>query len=360
MITADIMALASAVLIILVFVLSLLFLRLITSRNGRSEIARIEQTLGDQQRFQVELAGRLTMLAEVMTNRQSDLSETLSTRVETLSHHLSQSVRHQTTATSEQIAKIGERLSVIDNAHSAVGDLSRQVQDLTAILGDKQARGLYGQGRMEAILGDCLPLQSFELQPRLSTGVRPDALVRLPGQVPPLVIDAKFPLEAFDRWLKAVDEAHKKKAASEIKRDVLKHIGDIHDRYLISGETHDTALMFLPAESLYATLHEHFPDLIQKALRLRVMIVSPSTTMLTIQLLQNMLRDYRVSEQAIQLRSEIDHLMEDIAKLTELVAKLRSNHDRQRADLDRIAALAQSLTKHHHLLANPTHQDPRC
>lgn len=347
MIISQALILGVVALLVFFIISSFVFFRLGASGKGRLDAARVDQTLRDQQRFQVELAGRLTMLAEVVASRQSDLSEALGARVDTMSQHLSQSVRHQTTATYDQISKLGERLSVMDEAQSSVGELSRRVQDLTAILGDKQSRGLYGQGRMEAILGDCLPPHSFDLQPRLSTGVRPDALVQLPGRIAPLVIDAKFPLEAFDRWRKASEAAAKKKAASDIRRDMLKHLGDIHDRYLIAGETHDTALMFLPAESLYATLHEHFPDLIQKALRLRVMIVSPSSTMLTIQLLQTMLRDYQVTEQAVQLRSGIDRLMDDVMKLTDLVAKLRTQHERQQADLDRVAALAKGLVKHH-------------
>lgn len=330
--------------------------RMITgqSRSGEAldAVSRLEQSLANQQHFQADLAGRLQMLTEVFASRQNDLAQTLTARVDGLSHNLGQSVRLQAQVTSEQIAKVSERLAVIDEAQVVVGDLNQQVHGLTALLGDKQSRGLFGQGRMEAILGDCLPPGSFRLQPILSTGVKPDALVLLPKPMPPLVIDAKFPLEAFERWQGAHTDEKKKQSERAIRRDILKHVGDIHDRYLIAGETHDTALMFLPAESLYATLHEHFADVVQKALRLRVILVSPTSMMLAIQVLQNLLRDYRVSETVTELRTEMDVLSDNVVTLLSQINKLKADYDRLGTDLNQVFKTAEAISSRKDVISN--------
>ena len=309
-------------------------------------INHVTQQLADQQRFQAELAGRMRMLADVFASRQNDLAQSLTARVDGLSHQLGQTVTAQGQATGAHLAKIGERLAVIDRARETLTALSGQVTDLSTLLGDKQARGAFGQGQMEAILRDMLPAGRYQFQATLSSGVRPDALVELPGDTPPLVIDAKFPLEAFQRLDQSETPEEAKVAARALRRDMLKHIVDIRDRYLIPGETHETALLFLPAESLFARLHESFPDIIQKAFEVRVVLVSPSLLVLAVHVIQHVLKDAHISAAARDIQVQVTALSGDIQALAGAVQKLRRHHDQTSEDLDKILALSDRVSKH--------------
>src|SRR5260370_25853539 len=140
-----------------------------------------------------------------------------------------------------------------------------------------------------------------------------------------MVIDAKFPLEAVTALRDSKSEDERKTAAQRIRQDVAKHVADIAGKYLIPGETQDLALMFVPSESIYAELHDGFDDVVQKAYRARVVIVSPSLLMLAIQVIQQIQKDARMREAADQIHAEVDHLMDDLKRLHERVLKLQSH-----------------------------------
>ena len=213
--------------------------------------------------------------------------------------------------TSENLQKLHERLGIIDNAHKNLTDLTSQVTTLRDVLANKQSRGAFGQARMEAIVQDGMPKGAYEFQYTLSNGKRPDCVVFLPDQRP-LVIDAKFPLEAVTALREAKTDEERKVAAQRMRQDVAKHVADIAEKYLIPGETQDTALMFVPSESVYAELHDGFDDVIQKAYRARVVLVSPSLLMLAIQVMQQILKDARMRDAADQIRTEVGHMMDDL------------------------------------------------
>ena len=176
---------------------------------------------------------------------------------------------------------------------------------LSNILANKQTRGAFGQGRMEAIVSDSLPPGAFAFQFTLKSGSRPDCVIHLPNDAPPLVIDAKFPLEAYNA-LKAAETPEALKAAQQqFRGDLVKHVKDIREKYLVPGETHDTAFMFVPSESVFAEIHERFDDVVQRAYRARVVIVSPSLLLLSIQVIQAVLRDHRLREQAHVIQDEV-------------------------------------------------------
>ncbi len=226
--------------------------------------------------------------------------------------------------TVENLDKLNERLAVIDNAQKNITDLASQVTSLQDVLSNKQTRGAFGQGRMEAIVQDGLPKGAYEFQHTLKNGKRPDCVVFLPDQRP-LVIDAKFPLEAVTALRDAKSEDERKFAARQVRQDVMKHVTDISDRYLIAGETQDIALMFVPSESVYAELHDGFDDVVQKAYRLQVMLVSPTLLMLAIQVIQQIQKDARMREAADQIHDEVGHLMNDVSLLGDRVRKLQSH-----------------------------------
>ena len=212
------------------------------------------------------------------------------------------------------------------------------------VLANKQSRGAFGQARMEAIVQDGMPQGAYEFQYTLSTGKRPDCVVFLPDQRP-LCIDAKFPLEAMTALHDARSDEEKKFATQRLRNDVMKHVNDIAEKYLIAGETQDTALMFVPSESVYAEIHDGFDDVIQKAYRARVVLVSPSLLMLAIQVMQQILKDARMRDAADQIRTEVLNLGDDLGRLRERVLKLQKHFGDVNEDVRQILISADKIEK---------------
>ena len=237
-----------------------------------------------------------------------------------------------------------ERLGIIDNAHKNLTDLTSQVTTLRDVLANKQSRGAFGQARMEAIVQDGMPKGSYEFQHTLSTGKRPDCVVFLPDQRP-LCIDAKFPLEAVTALHDARTDEEKKFATQRLRADVMKHVSDIAEKYLIAGETQDTALMFVPSESVYAEIHDGFDDVVQKAYRASVVLVSPSLLMLAIQVMQQILKDARMRDAADQIRTEVLNLGDDLGRLRDRVLKLQKHFSEANEDVRQILISADKIEK---------------
>ena len=290
-----------------------------------------DDKVAEMNRLQAELTGRMQTMAEILSTRQGDLARLVADRMEGLRHQVGQGLEQNVRQTTESLGKLQERLAVIDNAQKNLTSLTSEVVTLRDVLSNKQARGAYGQGRMEAIIRDGLPSAFFAFQPQLSNGKRPDCLVTLPGDGRGLVIDAKFPLESFTQLREARGEEARKAAAARVRNDVGVHVKDIAERYFLPGETQDLALLFVPSESIYADLHEHFDDVIQKAHRARIMIVSPSLLALAIQLMQSLVRDARMREEAQVIQSEVGKLLADVRRLAERAEKL-DQHFRQAQD----------------------------
>src|SRR5439155_21448011 len=205
-------------------------------------------------------------------------------------------------------------------------------------------RGAFGQGRMEIIVEDGLPKDCYQFQFTLSNNCRPDCAVFLPDKRP-LVIDAKIPLEAVTALREAKSDDERKQAAARLRQDVSRHIGDIASKYLIPGETQELALMFVPSESVYAELHDGFDDVVQKAYRAKVVIVSPSLLMLAIQVIQQIQRDARMREAADQIHAEVGHLMDDLKRLHERVLKLQQHFGQANEDVRQILISAEKIEK---------------
>lgn len=303
----------------------------------------LDEKLADVSRLQAELTGRLGTIGEVLTTRQSDLARLVTERLDTVGARLGTGLEATTKATTEQLAQLGERLAVIDAAQGRLAGLTEQVVGLKDILANKQARGAFGQGRMEAILRDGLPPGAYEFQATLSTGKRPDAVVRLPGDHRLLVIDAKFPLESFTDLKSATDDDARRIAAQRVRQDVGRHLRDIAERYFVPGETQDLALLFVPSESIYADIAEHFEDVVQKAHRARILLVSPSLMMMAVQVLQGLVRDARVREQAHLIQSEVRRLLDDVRRLRERVGKLDQHFRQAQEDIVQIGTSADKI-----------------
>jgi DNA recombination protein RmuC len=246
--------------------------------------------------------------------------------------HLGTSVQTASKQTTENLQKLNERLAVIDNAQRNLTDLASQVTSLQSVLTNKQSRGAFGQARMESIVQDGLPKGAYEFQYTLSNRTRPDCCVFMPDKRP-LIIDAKFPLEGVTAFREAKSEDEKRLAMQRLRQDVTRHFSEIADKYLIPGETHEMALMFVPSESVYAEIYDNFDDLVQKAYRARVVMVSPALLMLAIQVVQQIQKDARMREAADQIRDEVGHLMGDIGRLGDRVRKLQQHFNQSNEDV---------------------------
>jgi DNA recombination protein RmuC len=314
--------------------LALLLYLVSAVRRLRRERAEVAAAMAEIARRQAEMTGRMTSFTEVFGARQGDFARMLAERIE-----------RGANAQAESLTKLASRLAVIDAAQQSIGALASQVSSLEKVLSNKQARGAWGQGRMEAIVRDGLPAGAFAFQATLSTGARPDCLVRLPGDPRALVIDAKFPLESFAAFRDAAAPEAKARAGKLVRADVGRHVQDIAGKYLIPGETQDVALMFVPAESLYADLQEHFPEVVERAQRARVVIVSPALLALAIQVVQALARDARVREEARIIQTEVARLLADIGRLDERVARLDQHFRQAQEDVAGIRTSTEKISR---------------
>jgi DNA recombination protein RmuC len=290
------------------------------------------EEMAELKQAQSEAAQRLEAMLGMLAKSQSQLQHVVNERLDNVSHRLGESIQKTTQSTSENLQKLHERLGVIDSAQKNITELASQVTSLQSVLANKQSRGAFGQGRMEAIVQDGLPKGAYEFQYTLSNRNRPDCCVFLPDKRP-LVIDSKFPLEAVSAYSGARTDDERKAAAAKLRQDVAKHIADIANKYLIPGETQELAFMFVPSESVYAELHEGFDDIVQKAFRAKVVIVSPSLLMLAIQLVRQNQRDARMQEAADQIRDEVGRLVKDVHLLGDRIRKLQSHFSQSTEDI---------------------------
>jgi DNA recombination protein RmuC len=291
-----------------------------------------DPVMAELTRAHADAAARLEAMIGMLAKGQSQLAHTVNQRLDSVSHRLGDSLEKTKLSTAENLQKLGERLAVIDRAQKNITDLATQVTSLQGVLANKQSRGAFGQWRMETIIQDGLPKGAYAFQPTLANRTRPDCCVFLPDQRP-LVIDAKFPLEGVTAYREAKSDDERNAAAARLRTDVSKHVADIAEKYLIPGETQEMAFMFVPSESIYAELYDGFDDLVQKAYRARVVVVSPSILMLAIQVVQQVQRDARMREAADQIRDEVARLVKDVGLLGDRVRKLQTHFNQSNEDI---------------------------
>ena len=287
-------------------------------------------------------------LQQTVQTSQGQFQQTVNERLDAVTARLGESLSASTNTTAEYLQNLHARLAVIDSAQKNIADLASQVSlhvgSLNNILANKQSRGAFGQGQLEAIVADLLPKGAYEFQHTLTNKMRPDCVIFVPDSGH-LVIDAKFPLEAMTAWRDAVSDDDRKIAIQRVRQDIGKHVTDIAEKYMIAGETQDVALMFIPSESLYADIYDSFDDVVQRARRARVMIVSPNMAVLAIQLVRQMRKDAQMREAVDQIRFEIGHMMKDVALLGDRVRKLQGHFGQTTKDMDDILTSAGRIEK---------------
>ena len=322
----------------------LLWVGSILSQGSRERLQEAAAQLERQRQLDQQMDAVRALQAEV-TGRIATLTQSVGERFDSLQNRVGDGLKENVKETTESLSKLNERLAVIDAAQKNLNSLTSEVLTLKDVLSNKQTRGAFGQGRMESIIRDALPPNAFEFQATLKNGKRPDCVIRLPNDPRPLVIDAKFPLESVTAFREARSDEEKKLAIARVRNDVAIHIKDISDKYIVPGETQEIAVMFVPSESIYADLHEFFDDVIQKAQQKRIMIASPSLLMMAIQMLQVIVKDSRMREQAHLVQQEVGRILDDVRRLNDRVGKLDTHFRQAQEDVAGITTSADKIVR---------------
>lgn len=314
------------------------------------------ESLDKMMEAQASLAGRLAQMAEAQAAQQDKLSDrlqaqerqlskTLEDRLSDVSKRVGDGLQKSTEKNAESLQSLQERLAVIDAAQKKIQTLSEQVVSLQDVLSNKQARGAFGEIQLKDLVSAALPPSVYGFQVPLSNGKRADCVLNLPNPPGKIVIDAKFPLENYHLMRNADTEGDRTKASRAFGTDVLKHVKDISERYIVPGETAESALMFLPSEAVYAELHANFPDVLEKSYRARVWIVSPTTLMATLNTIRAVLKDARMREQAGVIQQEVGILLKDVGRLDKRVDSLSRHFDQANRDVQDIRVSSEKITR---------------
>ncbi len=320
------------------FAAALVLFVVLRGRGERSGRAALESQLAD-------LSQKLVMLQADLGGRLQQAQSGVNERLDGLGKRLGDGLAEQTEKTGETLKELQTRLAVIDRAQQNIANLSQQVVGLQDILSNKQARGALGEIQLQDIVTSILPRSAYELQVTLSRGTRVDCLLKLPNPPGPIAIDAKFPLESYVALREASEERAMVEARRAFRADVVKHLKDIAERYILPGETAESALMFLPSEAVYAEIHSNFRDVIEESYRRRVWIVSPTTLMATLNTVRAVLKDARMREQAGVIQAEVRKLLEDIGRLDDRVGRLNRHFDQTVDDIRQIRISTDKVTR---------------
>ncbi|EJW20889.1 hypothetical protein IMCC14465_06850 [alpha proteobacterium IMCC14465] len=305
----------------------------------------LDTILADINRQQAEMTGRLNSFADMQEAAKGEINRTLSERLDSVSKNVTHTLQESREKTSKTLGELGERLSLIDKAQQQITALSGQVVELQHILDNKQARGAFGEAQLADIVIDGLPESAYLFQHTLSNGKRADCLINLPNPPGPVVVDSKFPLEAYQKFKQAADEIEQKTALQQFGQDTLKHAEAIRDKYIITGETADAALMFLPSESIFSELHIRRPDIVDKCRSMRVYPVSPNTMSLTLNTVRAIMRDVKMREQASIIQKEVHVMIEDVVRLNDRISKLRTHFDQANKDIEMIETSGTKISR---------------
>jgi DNA recombination protein RmuC len=305
---------------------------------------------------QAELTGRMAQIAEGQVNQQARIAEMMQTQEREVSRKLEERLADVTRKMGEGLEKsrtqqqtslgdLKERLAIIDTAQKNITELSSQVVGLQDILSNKQARGAFGEIQLADLVRNILPPNAYTFQASIGDNRRVDCLLTLPNPPGAIAIDAKFPLESYYALTAAEDDIARVQARKSLAADVLKHVRDIAEKYIVPGETAESALMFLPSEAVYAELHANLPAVIEQSWKARVWIVSPTTLMATLNTVRAILKDARMREQAHVIQKEVGILLGDVDRLDSRVGKLETHFRQADDDIRQIRISTEKITK---------------
>ncbi len=307
------------------------------------------QSLGDGQE---RLAGGLHHVSEAQAVSQTAMLKVMEQRLAEVQRQMTEALHGTSTRTARSLGELQQRLETIDKAQANIEKLSGNVLSLQDILSNKQTRGAFGEIQLHDIVQKALPKDAYTMQATLTNGRRADCLIHLPNPPGPIVIDAKFPLEAYEALRRADSPRLQQEAAQLMRAAVRAHIRAISEKYILEGETADGALMFLPSEAVYAELHANFPDLVREGFSAKVWIVSPTTCMATLNTMRAVLKDARMREQAGAIRKELSLLYADVERLGARVENLDRHFGQAAKDIEEIKISSDKATKRARRLDN--------
>ncbi|AAV96588.1 DNA recombination protein RmuC [Ruegeria pomeroyi] len=365
----------------LLLILLMLFLSLrAANRSARTtepmaqQLAWLGQNVQQLSMGQEQLRGGLAHVSDAQANAQVQVIQTVEARLSAVQQHMndrladnamraqramtemqekmSTTLHGNSKQTATSLTQLQERLAAIDKAQDNITKLSGDVLSLQDILSNKQTRGAFGEIQLNDIVSKALPTDSYSLQHTLSNGRRADCLIHLPNPPGPIVIDSKFPLEAYEALRRAETPPQLAEAARQMKAAVRAHIKAISEKYIIEGETADGALLFLPSEAVYAELHANFADIVREGFAARVWIVSPTTCMATLNTMRAILKDARMREQAGAIRKELSLLHKDVERLGDRVQNLDRHFGQAAKDLSEIKISADKAGRRAQRLDN--------
>ena len=283
--------------------------------------------------------------SDELGKRVEGLTRTTDSRLQEISGQVEKRLTEGFEKTTETFTRVLEHLSRIDEAQKRITELSTSVVSLQEVLTDKRSRGAFGEVQLAGLVRNIMPEGSFSLQHTLSNGTRVDCLLTLPDPTGDVPIDAKFPLESFQRMMDdELAETDRARAARQFRQDIRRHINDIAQKYLIPGETADGAVMFLPAEAVFAEIHAHFPDLVEEAQRARVWLVSPTTLMAVLTTARAVLKDEATRKQVHIIQDHLRKLAEDFGRFQQRMDKLAVHIRQAHEDVKQVNTSARKIS----------------
>jgi DNA recombination protein RmuC len=293
------------------------------------------------------LQGNLQQNNEFITQRIEHLTEVTQTHLQTLGGYMEQRLSDGLIKTTETFGQIMERLSLIDAAQKQMSELSSQVVSLQQILSDKRARGAFGEMQLNELIQNALPPNCFKFQYTFSNNKRADCVLFLPPPTGTIAIDAKFPLESFRRQINlSLPEAERRAAQNQFRQDIRNHIQAVATKYIIPSETTDGAILFIPAETIFAEIHTHHSSVVEEAQQARVWLTSPSTLMAVLTTVRAVLKDAQTREQAHIIQKHLNGLKVDFNRFQQRMNKLAQHVQQAHNDIQEAQISANKITQH--------------
>ena len=314
----------------------------------REEITeKIHKTLSEQGKAQQEtLQNSLKNTALQLIASVETLTKSVDKRLEAITGKVQERLDEGFKKTNQTFISVMERLATIDEAQKKIDGLTTNMVSLQELLGDKRSRGAFGELQLEGLIKNILPPDSYSFQHTFSKGVRADCVLFLPDPTGTVAVDSKFPMEnyqkMFDVKLTDIDKA---KAQKQFKLDVKKHINDIASKYIITDETSDGAVMFLPAEAVFAEIHAYHPELIQDAMAKKVWLVSPTTLMAVLNTARAVLKDVETRKQVHIIKSELGKLGKEFDRFDTRMKKLADNIRQAHENAQDVHITSQKITQ---------------
>ena len=281
---------------------------------------RLNLTLAEQGKIQGEI------VRDTMDNATTQLKNLLNMRLQDIDSKVKESLEEGFKKTNDTFDRVMKQLSTIDEAQKKIDGLTTNIVSFQELLGDKKSRGAFGEFQLEGLVRNALPPNAFKMQHTLSNDNRVDCILKLPEPTGNVAIDSKFPLESYKKMMNsALSPDEIKNAQKQFKLDIKKHISDIASKYIIPNETSDGAVMFIPAEAVFAEIHAYHPELIEEAMSQRVWLVSPTTLMAVLNTARAVLKDVETREQVHIIKAELGRLGQEFERFDVRMKKLADN-----------------------------------